>query len=135
MLKTKGLSHVKPIRKIISSLCMIILSTGLVACNNEVLENSSTPAHTQIIPASTYLVMTFNWYDGNSVQIGDSLTQFKNSQLPYQFSKDDFVREEYGSTTFTGFVESIEHNIQYVSHLDEWQHDITIKMRDSTRRD
>ena len=99
-------------------------------------KNTSTPVSTsQTIPSRTYLAITIIWCDSNGTHLGDTLNIFRNNQLPYQFSKGDYIKENNSGALFTGYVETIEHNIQRVSHSDEWQHLMTITMKDSTRVD
>ncbi len=87
----------------------------------------------KIIPKYTRLAITFKWKDSNEVHLGDTLTVFENNQLPYLFSVGEYIKENYSGIEHTGYVKSIQHYINHVGPADQWQHNLIINMRDSSR--
>jgi hypothetical protein len=128
-----------PFKQILNSLLLVLCLLSNASCKASYADPSAKETEAivsnQISPQSTYLAITFDWVDSNAIQIGDSFYSFRNNQLPYQFSENEYISDNYGGVTFTGYVDKIEHGIQYVGHLNEWQHSTIITMRDSTRVD
>ena len=78
---------------------------------------------------------TFYFPHSLCVERAEKMLEILDQNLDGEISEDEFIQDIYGGVVFEGYVDTIKHSIQHVSHLDQWQHDLRITMRDSTRDD